>query len=508
MVSQDSHVNGNHSDYRTVKDLANGKRLDPSLLKQWGVKDKAGGGIFILYFDETGQEIFRRERGTGNSRFKQPAGVGLQVYGQWLLEQARRCAHLYLCEGESDTWSVWAAGYPALGLPGTSAAETITAEHLVGIDSITLLPDNDDAGAKLGPDVLKHLQALGSEVKLYRAAVPPQFKDVSDWRARDPALFKDELTAATRERELVEPAAKLEPEEWPDPFPLDEIPAVEPFPLGVLPELACRLVEEISSSMNCMPDLAALPLLTLASGAIGNSRMLQIHDTYLASALLYAVAIAEPGQCKTPPLKLLQRPLEQAQGRYVKEWKDDVKTWKKKQKDSDSDSDSEPEPKPTLRRCLVGNITTECLALKLQDNPRGLLMIRNELSGLLCGMNQYKRGGDDRPTYVELWDSQTILVDRKSDTERDGEPLFVRNAFLSIYGTTQPDRLDGLRLHGGPQRSPVNDGFLERWLPVAPEKRLARGLRFRSVSTFALTGWKRAVDGLLDLKMNKTEEGD
>jgi hypothetical protein len=294
--------------------------------------------------------------------------------------------------------------------------------------------------------------------------------------------------------EAAEPAG---PEPWDDPLPLGEVPEVGPFPLDVLPEPARGLVQEIAWAMNCAPDLAAVALLALASGAIANSRHLAVTRTHIVSPCLYAVVVAPPGATKSPPLRLLRHPFDQAEAEYRKEWKARVQAWKDEDKD-------ERGAKPTLRRCLVGNITTESLSPILDENPRGVLMIRNELSGMIAGLNQYKNGGDDRQFYLDLWDGTPIITDRKSDRAREGAPIFVLNAFTSIYGTIQSDVVGCLRQGGGPRRGAVvDDGFLDRFLFSCPEAPKDIGEQWREVSEEARTAWEDAVRELLSLSMRQ-----
>jgi hypothetical protein len=284
------------------------------------------------------------------------------------------------------------------------------------------------------------------------------------------------------------------PEPWEEPIPLGEVPEVEPFPLDVLPEPARRLVEEIAWAMNCAPDLAGVALLALAGGAIANARHLAITETHVVSPCLYAVVVAPPGMAKSPPLRLLRRPFDLAESQHRKEWKAQVEEWKGEDKAGRG-------PKPTLKRCQVSNVTTESLQGILDENPRGVLMVRNELSGLIAGLNQYKHGaGDDRQFFLDLWDGTPIITDRKSDRTRDGAPCFVLDAFTAIYGTIQPDVVGIMR------RSAFNDGWLDRFLFAYPRNLPAIGEKWRAVSTEARQAWEDAVGELLALKM--LEEGD
>src|SRR4051812_5899429 len=103
-------------------------------------------------------------------------------------------------------------------------------------------------------------------------------------------------------------------------------------------------------------------------------------------------------------------------------------------------------------------------------------MIRSELSALMAAMNQYKGGkGQDRQVYLDLWDGSSILIDRKSDRDRSGGPLYVRDPFCSIVGTLQPDVLRHLRGEGRRGEAAPDDGFADCFLLVYPQELPAVG---------------------------------
>jgi hypothetical protein len=193
-------------DYRSVDEIAKAKRLDPQWLRELGIEDIRGGGISIPYFPEEGEEpLFKKKRGIPRAPrfFYEPKGSKLRLYGLWRLDRCRRLGYAWLCEGESDTWALWAENLPALGLPGATGANAIHAEDLEGINDLCLPPDNDKAGQETFVDsVAKHLGAIGWSGYLWRVPVPSEFKDISEWRARDPTSFKEELNKA-KERNRV-----------------------------------------------------------------------------------------------------------------------------------------------------------------------------------------------------------------------------------------------------------------------------------------------------------------
>ena len=58
------------------------------------------------------------------SRWSKGEGT-IVPYGLGRLEEARKAGYLVLVEGESDCWTLWYHGFPALGLPGAEMARTL-----------------------------------------------------------------------------------------------------------------------------------------------------------------------------------------------------------------------------------------------------------------------------------------------------------------------------------------------------------------------------------------------
>lgn len=192
------HARTAHDKTATVADLAQKKHLDPAWLAEIAVEDIPGGGVRIHYFDDAGNPLFARERDRPSGpRFRQPAGTKLVPYGLWRLGDARRAALVYIAEGESDCWALWASGFPALGLPGASAAGSLRADHIEDIETIYILGDNDKAGARMVAAVRKRLRELRFGGTVYSVPVPPAHKDASDWRCADVEGFAQAVRSAT-----------------------------------------------------------------------------------------------------------------------------------------------------------------------------------------------------------------------------------------------------------------------------------------------------------------------
>ena len=138
----------------------------------------------------------------------------------------------------------------------------------------------------------------------------------------------------------------------------------------------------------------------------------------------------------------------------------------------------QPPEKPTRRRCIMQDSTIEALAPILKENPRGVLMGRDELSGWLAGFDKYssKKSGasSDVPKWLEIYNCEPITIDRKTGEDRD-RLIDVKRPSVSITGGIQP-------------------GILARCLP---DEFKENGLQSRLLMTYPPRGKKQWRDNEL-----------
>lgn len=336
----------------------------------------------------------------------------------------------------------------------------------------------------------KYRRRVAEDIRNYVAQLqdPLDIDDVVDLASAQIGYPPEHLGGAKKETQA---DAIVVADEWDPPLPLGEAPEVLPFPMDAIPVPLQRYITEGARALNVPPDYLAVPMLAIAGGCIGNSCWLKITNSHEQPPALYACVVSSPGAGKTPALKLVEQPLERAQRIFQKNW-DNLQA-----QVSEDDDDAKA---PPMRRCHIGDTTTETLTLLLADNPRGMAMVRDELAGLLTGMNQYKSGGGhDRQFYLELWSNSLAPRDRKTDQR---PPIFLNRPLVSIVGGTQPDVVE--RFRGEPNRRgapPPNDGFLDRWLFAYPAELPTQGETWLEVSPEAMEVWNVTVLRLLALDM-------
>jgi putative DNA primase/helicase len=149
----------------TLAQLASLKRLPEQWLQdECGLRDLPNNqGVGMPYCDQKHRQLFMRRRvrlRASDGGTRQPKGVSLQAYGQWRLPEARQERKLVLVEGESDCWTLWHAGFHALGLPGAAAAKTLEADYLRGIEEVFVWQEPGNAGEEFVRKVGKRLRKI------------------------------------------------------------------------------------------------------------------------------------------------------------------------------------------------------------------------------------------------------------------------------------------------------------------------------------------------------------
>ncbi|BBL79462.1 hypothetical protein RxyAA322_13160 [Rubrobacter xylanophilus] len=291
------------------------------------------------------------------------------------------------------------------------------------------------------------------------------------------------------------------------PSPLPSLPEAPAFPVEAMPSSCRPLIEEATDALGCAPELVALPMLAVLSSAVGTSCVVEIKGGWREWASLFVAVVASPGAMKTPAAKVAKKPaferqraLSRAYAEEKEDWSRELREWEVEKRDAAKSGEPAPEmpEAPSMGRCVASDTTVEALVGILEDNPRGLLVHRDELAGWVRSMDQYKGGkGSDRQHWLSFWSGDEVVVDRKS---RMGEPIIVARPFVSLFGGIQPAMLG--ELGGG-----AEDGLMDRFLFAYPAPRRIRFTE-EEVSAEAEERYAALYDNLANLKLATDEHGD
>ncbi len=256
--------------------------------------------------------------------------------------------------------------------------------------------------------------------------------------------------------------------------------AFKPFPVDVLPEPIRSFVADAAKSIGCDPSFVALPLLSGLASAIGNTYRIALKPSWSEPAIVWTVIVGESGSHKTPAFKAAMGSIRKFQDQAFKEhlaalaefesqqvrYEAEFADWTRQGSNKRGNPPEKPTP-PVSRRYFVSDTTTEALAPILRDNPRGVLLARDELAGWLGSFDRYAkagRGGADSAHWLSMHNGEAMTIDRKT-----GVPptIHVPSASVSIAGCIQPGIL--ARALGQEHR---DSGMLARLLFAKPPEQV------------------------------------
>ena len=344
---------------------------------------------------------------------------------------------VFVVEGEKVAEALGNLGLIATTSQGGSNAATKTDWTPLAGKEVVILPDNDEAGQRYASDVLDKLGQVEPlpRVKVVQLEGLPDKGDAFDYIAK----YDQEQEAC---KVSIEQAVEATPyEEW---QAMEEEPTVPPFPTHALPEPLQEFVRRQGEALGCPEVFLALPVLAVTSTAIGNTYHVEVKEGWQEPCIVWTLVVGHSGTMKTIAHEKAIEPLDKYQGEAFAKHENVLRTFETMHEDWEHDNakrkknhatfsaaSQEPE-EPTAERVKVSDTTMEALARTLSENPRGVLVDRDEASGWFEALNQYKAGGDDGSKFLELFRGTPFTVDRVSR-----KTLHVNKPFVSFCGTIQ-----------------------------------------------------------------------
>jgi hypothetical protein len=443
----------------------------------------------VLYVQRHKREYYRK---VGEDRWVTYRGV-LDDIAQVLyrlpelIDGVRAGKTVYHLEGPKDVETA----RKRLGVVATTSGSTSSwrpefRTHYTGAD-VVVIPDSDAPGRKYADTVARDLLRVARSVKVVELPGLDEGGDLTDWV--DAGHTSEEFFA------LVEESPAYGPEEevpWPEPVPLEiKLPSVQPLDELMVPEPLREWVLDTSRRMdNAPPDFAAAAAMVVAGALLGRKVGVRPkrNDDWTVIPNLWGGLVGLPASMKTPTLNQVLRPVKrlaaEARERHevtLKEHELDMMvltaertalkkkleaTAKKVVSDDASRGDldgiradledlEEPDP-PTPRRYTTNDTSIEKMAELLMDNPDGLLLYRDELTGWLRSLD--KAGHEAaRAFYLEGWNG-----DGSHEVDRIGRgSLFVKALCVSVLGGIQPGPLSSY-VEGAFDDGESADGLLQR----------------------------------------------
>jgi len=273
----------------------------------------------------------------------------------------------------------------------------------------------------------------------------------------------------------------------------DPLSKVDAFNFNLLPDSLRPWIQDISERMQCPPDYPAIGAMVTLSAVVGRAVGIKpkAYDDWLVVGNLWGFAVGRPSAMKTPALSEALKPLKRLEveerERYesnLEEFSIDVEMMKltaeqisKNAKAAIKKGDnaaaremlaqaSEEEiSAPNRKRFIVYDATIEKLGELLNENPNGLLLFRDEISGWLKTLDREDKANDKEFWIESFGGLGSYTYDRIGRGTID-----IQAITTSVLGGIQPAKLQPYIMNNMAGGS-YDDGFIQRLqLAVYPDQ--------------------------------------
>jgi hypothetical protein len=223
-----------------------------------------------------------------------------------------------------------------------------------------------------------------------------------------------------------------------------ELQPVEPYtppPLALLPGVLREYVDAAAESLNVDRAFIMLPLLSALASAIGNSRSILVKRGFTQPPVLWTGPIGRSGQRKSPAIDTGTFPTREREKFLIRCASEHEQEFQKKLTEWEAGAKPERGPKPeppTRQTALMDDMTLASLADAMQNNPRGVLVCKDELSQWFTSFDQFTdKKGCELPRWLTLHSGFFFGLDRRDDGKR-GRSYRIFNPRVCITGGIQP----------------------------------------------------------------------
>jgi len=304
------------------------------------------------------------------------------------------------------------------------------------------------------------------------------------------------MSAAADDMKRAQAAGAGEPTDgdWPALRPVTvELPAAPAFDANtLLPMDLADFVLDEADRMPCSPDYIAAALMVALGSVIGARCALKPkrRDDWIVTPNLWGGVVGDPSTKKTPALSVAFKFVDRLEAKEADRHAERMKIHEAEKAAFDARQaavatamkkaalsagnkamddaaaklkDLVPPEEPRQRRYKTNDGTAAKIGDILARSPGGLLVLRDEITGLLASWDKPGNEGD-RAFYLEGWNGTgTFNIDRVGRGSQ-----FVPNLCLSVFGGIQPELIQ--RYLTQMAGSLDNDGRVQRFqLLVYPE---------------------------------------
>ena len=409
---------------------------------------------------------------------------------------------VFIPEGEKDVDRLWALDSVATCNPMGAGKWRDCYSTFLRERHVVFLPHNDQVGRDHSRASAQSVALLAASVKILELPDLPPGGDVFDFLNQ--GKTKEDLLALAEAAPVWTPPAEPDGDGFvsfvsspPEPRPISEslrrVPAMAP---EMIPGPLRGWLADVARRMQCPLEYPVVGAIIALAALVGRKVAIRPKrkDDWTVVPNLWGAVVGRPGIMKSPALEEAMRPLKRLEAEAAEAHaaaiaehtitiqiakaraeaaKDEMKRAAKKPGTSDEElrtlaqavTVTDEGTGQVRKRYICNDSSIEKLGEILRDNPNGVLLFRDELTGFLRTLDKPGRESD-RAFHLEGWSGLgSFTYDRISRGT-----VHIPSVCESILGGIQPNPLVRYIRAATSGDSESDDGFFQRFqLVVFPD---------------------------------------
>lgn len=250
------------------------------------------------------------------------------------------------------------------------------------------------------------------------------------------------------------------------------------FPAHVFPERIQAILSEYQRAYLFNDEWLGLSILTALSAATGAGFRIKVRNRHTEPAIIWAVLVGVSGSAKSHVINHLFKPFSEMDNRRFETYQKELDLF---------DAGDSKGKRPRFFHSVLKNFTLEALAESSAINPKGSIVLSDEILAFTKNMNAYNKGSDEQ-YYLSMFNGHGISLSRKTQAA-----IHTKRSCINIIGTIQPQKLSDLLT-----ASRFDSGFAQRFLFAYPDALPQCWTEYQLDEAIA-TDYERIITGIKEL---------
>ena len=273
--------------------------------------------------------------------------------------------------------------------------------------------------------------------------------------------------------------------------PTEKQPKLGLLPIQGLPSFVQEYITTCADVYGSSQDYwaaAALMAVALALGA--NYRQIGKYDN---APIFWMTLIGIISNGKTPVITTTLKPFYQRDKESHSEWKELFQKWEEIENMTVKQRKEQAYSKtlaPGCKQMIISDSTPEGLFKAHSSNQRGLMIVRDELKGMLDDYG--RRPSGEQSSMLSTFNQVPWQINRKGGGSESVQRIDMPH--INIFGGMQPDLLSSLAADNR-----LDNGFLARLAFVWPDDELSPYYSTKTVPALLIKEWRDYINEMISL---------